>query len=147
MDKELELQYRVHAALDVVEEKCTVSQTSSQDSRDLYIGLLYSTEYHKMYVQTTIIHFECKVESKQYSLFIVCILFASIFHAHRYGYVTNSKIKFIIVVDSSNTALRENDVRTVSTIVFVGVSRIINSQSKLYYSSSFHAIVLFADVS
>lgn len=31
-----------------------------------------------------------------------------------YGYVTNSKIKFIIVVDSSNTALRENDVRTVS---------------------------------
>lgn len=33
---------------------------------------------------------------------------------HSYGYVTNSKIKFIIVVDSSNTALRENDVRTVS---------------------------------
>lgn len=31
-----------------------------------------------------------------------------------YGYVTNSKIKFIIVVDSSNIALRENDVRTVS---------------------------------
>lgn len=35
-------------------------------------------------------------------------------HARSYGYVTNSKIKFIIVVDSSNTALRENDVRTVS---------------------------------
>lgn len=48
LDKELELQYRVHAALDVVEEKCTPSQTSTQDSRDLYIGLLYSTEYHKM---------------------------------------------------------------------------------------------------
>lgn len=48
LDKELELQYRVHAALDVVEEKCMVSQTPSQDSRDLYIGLLYSTEYHKM---------------------------------------------------------------------------------------------------
>ncbi|XP_055320100.1 trafficking protein particle complex subunit 2-like protein [Sitodiplosis mosellana] len=77
LDKELELQYRVHAALDVVEEKCAVGQTPSQDSRDLYIGLLYSTEYHKIY-----------------------------------GYVTNSKIKFIIVVDSSNTALRENDVRT-----------------------------------
>lgn len=30
-----------------------------------------------------------------------------------YGYVTNSKVKFIIVVDSTNTALRENDVRTV----------------------------------
>lgn len=50
LDKELELQYRVHAALDVVEEKCAVSQTQAQDSRDLYIGLLYSTEYHKMYL-------------------------------------------------------------------------------------------------
>lgn len=49
-DKELELQYRVHAALDVVEEKCAVGQAPSQDARDLYIGLLYSTEYHKMYV-------------------------------------------------------------------------------------------------
>lgn len=48
LDKELELQYRVHAALDVVEEKCAIGQTPSQDSRDLYIGLLYSTEYHKM---------------------------------------------------------------------------------------------------
>lgn len=49
-DKELELQYRVHAALDVVEEKCAVGQAPTQDARDLYIGLLYSTEYHKMYV-------------------------------------------------------------------------------------------------
>lgn len=37
-----------------------------------------------------------------------------VFFVFSYGYVTNSKIKFIIVVDSSNTALRENDVRTVS---------------------------------
>lgn len=48
MDKELDLQYRVHAALDVVEEKCAAGQKQAQDSRDLYIGLLYSTEYHKM---------------------------------------------------------------------------------------------------
>lgn len=48
LDNELELQYRVHAALDVVEEKCAVGLTQAQDSRDLYIGLLYSTEYHKM---------------------------------------------------------------------------------------------------
>lgn len=49
IDKEAELQYRVHAALDVIEEKCAGSQSQAQDSRDLYIGLLYSTEYHKMY--------------------------------------------------------------------------------------------------
>lgn len=30
-----------------------------------------------------------------------------------YGYVTNTKIKFLIVVESANTALRENDVRGV----------------------------------
>lgn len=46
--KELELQYRVHAALDIVEEKCAIGITQAQDSRDLYIGLLYSTEYYKM---------------------------------------------------------------------------------------------------
>lgn len=33
----------------------------------------------------------------------------------RYGYVTNTKIKFVIVVDSANTALRENDVRGVGS--------------------------------
>lgn len=29
----------------------------------------------------------------------------------RFGYVTNTKIKFIIVVESSNTLLRDNEVR------------------------------------
>lgn len=77
LDKELELQYRVHAALDVVEEKCAPLSKTTPESRDLYLGLLYSTEIHKIY-----------------------------------GYVTNTKIKFIIVIDSSNTALRENEVRS-----------------------------------
>ncbi|XP_008564094.1 PREDICTED: trafficking protein particle complex subunit 2-like protein isoform X3 [Galeopterus variegatus] len=31
-----------------------------------------------------------------------------------YGYVTNSKVKFVMVVDSSNTALRDNEIRSVS---------------------------------
>uniref|UniRef100_A0A2K6MGT0 Trafficking protein particle complex subunit 2-like protein n=1 Tax=Rhinopithecus bieti TaxID=61621 RepID=A0A2K6MGT0_RHIBE len=30
-----------------------------------------------------------------------------------YGYVTNSKVKFVMVVDSSNTALRDNEIRSV----------------------------------
>ncbi|NP_001279440.1 trafficking protein particle complex subunit 2-like protein [Callorhinchus milii] len=29
-----------------------------------------------------------------------------------YGYVTNTKVKFIIVVDSSNIALRDNEIRS-----------------------------------
>uniref|UniRef100_A0A8C3WDS8 Trafficking protein particle complex subunit 2L n=1 Tax=Catagonus wagneri TaxID=51154 RepID=A0A8C3WDS8_9CETA len=30
----------------------------------------------------------------------------------RYGYVTNSKVKFVMVVDSSNAALRDNEIRS-----------------------------------
>ncbi|XP_032813415.1 trafficking protein particle complex subunit 2-like protein [Petromyzon marinus] len=29
-----------------------------------------------------------------------------------YGYVTNTKVKFVIVVDSSNTSLRDNEIRS-----------------------------------
>ncbi|XP_014444844.2 trafficking protein particle complex subunit 2-like protein [Tupaia chinensis] len=29
-----------------------------------------------------------------------------------YGYVTNSKVKFVMVVGSSNTALRDNEIRS-----------------------------------
>lgn len=76
MDKELELQYRVHAALDVVEEKCQPVVKGIPDGKELYLGLLYSTESHKIY-----------------------------------GFVTNTKIKFILVIDSGNIALRENEVR------------------------------------
>ena len=31
-----------------------------------------------------------------------------------YGYVTNTKVKFVIVVESSNTNLRDNEIRGVS---------------------------------
>lgn len=48
LDKELDLQYRVHAALDVVEEKCAPGLKPTPDSRDLYLGMLYSTEKYKM---------------------------------------------------------------------------------------------------
>ena len=33
-----------------------------------------------------------------------------------YGYVTNTKVKFVIVVDSSNTQLRDNEIRNVSAM-------------------------------
>jgi len=38
---------------------------------------------------------------------------------YRYGYVTNTKIKFIIIVESSNTALRDNEIRNVSALFCV----------------------------
>ncbi|TMW54761.1 hypothetical protein DOY81_000292 [Sarcophaga bullata] len=76
MDKELELQYRVHAALDVIEEKCQPVTKGTPESKEVYLGLLYATETHKIY-----------------------------------GFVTNTKIKSILVIDSGNIALRENEVR------------------------------------
>ncbi|ELU02443.1 hypothetical protein CAPTEDRAFT_111660, partial [Capitella teleta] len=30
-----------------------------------------------------------------------------------YGYVTNTKVKFVLVVESSNTSLRDNEIRSV----------------------------------
>ncbi|XP_063218069.1 trafficking protein particle complex subunit 2-like protein [Bacillus rossius redtenbacheri] len=75
-DAELQFHYRVHTSLDVVEEKLSAAGKGGGDVRELYLGLLYSTEEHKIF-----------------------------------GYVTNTKIKFIIVVESSNTLLRDNEVR------------------------------------
>ncbi|BFG04545.1 trafficking protein particle complex subunit 2-like protein [Drosophila madeirensis] len=77
MEQELDLQYHVHAALDVVEEKCLIGK-GAPESKELYLGLLYSTENHTIY-----------------------------------GFVTNSRVKFIVVIDSSNVALRENEVRAI----------------------------------
>ncbi|XP_023179441.1 trafficking protein particle complex subunit 2-like protein [Drosophila hydei] len=77
VERELDLQYHVHAALDVVEEKCLIGK-GAPESKELYLGQLFSTENHKIY-----------------------------------GFVTNSKIKFIVVIDSSNIALRENEVRAI----------------------------------
>jgi hypothetical protein len=39
----------VHTSLDVVEEKLSSVGKTSGDVRELYLGLLYSTEEHKMY--------------------------------------------------------------------------------------------------
>jgi hypothetical protein len=46
---ELQFQYKVHTSLDVVEEKLSTVGKTSGDVRELYLGLLYSTEEHKMY--------------------------------------------------------------------------------------------------
>ncbi|XP_018573894.1 trafficking protein particle complex subunit 2-like protein [Anoplophora glabripennis] len=76
-DDELNFQYKVLSSLDIVEEKLNIGSKSGSDLRELYLGMLYSLETHKIY-----------------------------------GYVTNTKIKFIIVVDSTNMALRDNEIRS-----------------------------------
>ncbi|XP_007937358.1 trafficking protein particle complex subunit 2-like protein [Orycteropus afer afer] len=76
-EDELKFHYMVHTSLDVVDEKVSALGKALVDQRELYLGLLYPTEDHKVY-----------------------------------GYVTNSKVKFVMVVDSSNTALRDNEIRS-----------------------------------
>ncbi|KAK2161662.1 hypothetical protein LSH36_112g05040 [Paralvinella palmiformis] len=78
-ENELKFYYTVHTSLDVVEEKIqSVGSKSTNDMRELYLGLLYPTEDYKVY-----------------------------------GYVTNTKIKFVIVVESSsNISLRDNEIRS-----------------------------------
>lgn len=43
---ELQIQYEIHSSIDFVEEKL---KTGKKDMRELYLGLLYSTEDHKVY--------------------------------------------------------------------------------------------------
>ncbi|XP_031561998.1 trafficking protein particle complex subunit 2-like protein [Actinia tenebrosa] len=76
-EEELKFHYTVHTSLDVVEEKVSSLTKSSNDPRELYLGLLYPTEDYKVY-----------------------------------GYVTNTKVKFVVVVETANTSLRDNEIRT-----------------------------------
>jgi len=75
--QELHYHYTVHTALDVVEEKLTATGKSAADGRELYLGLLYSTEQHRVF-----------------------------------GYATNTKIKFVIVVEAANVSIRDNEIRS-----------------------------------
>ncbi|KAK3086534.1 hypothetical protein FSP39_019848, partial [Pinctada imbricata] len=84
-DNELKFYYTVHTSLDVVEEKISTVGKNTNDLRELYLGLLYPTEDYKVY--------------------------PSLRYFTIYGYVTNTKVKFVIVVDSTNTALRDNEIR------------------------------------
>ena len=36
-----------------------------------------------------------------------------------YGYVTNTKIKIVIIIDSTNSLLRDNEIRAVSIIIAI----------------------------
>ncbi|XP_032691473.1 trafficking protein particle complex subunit 2-like protein isoform X2 [Odontomachus brunneus] len=72
----LQFHYKVHTSIDIIEEKLSVGNKTTVDTRDLYLGLLFATEEYKIY-----------------------------------GYATNTKIKFVIVLQSSNVSLRENDVK------------------------------------
>lgn len=45
-EDELQIQYEIHSSIDFVEEKL---KTGKKDMRDLYLGILYSTEDHKVY--------------------------------------------------------------------------------------------------
>lgn len=53
IDKEIELQYRIHSALDIIDEKCSALSNKNPDQRDLFLGLLYATESYKMWACQT----------------------------------------------------------------------------------------------
>uniref|UniRef100_A0A7N4P025 Trafficking protein particle complex subunit 2-like protein n=1 Tax=Sarcophilus harrisii TaxID=9305 RepID=A0A7N4P025_SARHA len=97
-EQELKFHYTVHTSLDVVDEKVSAMGKALVDQRELYLGLLYPTEDYKVSLLSR--------------LGIPCVKSMFPNQLHRYGYVTNSKVKFVMVVDSSNTALRDNEIRS-----------------------------------
>ncbi|KAF7996252.1 hypothetical protein HCN44_001884 [Aphidius gifuensis] len=74
----LEFHYKVHTSIDIIEEKLNNGSKVAPDSRELFLGLLYSTEEHKIF-----------------------------------GYTTNTKVKFVVVLQASNASFRDNDVRMI----------------------------------
>lgn len=48
-ENELKFHYMVHTSLDVVDEKISAMGKALVDQRELYLGLLYPTEDHKVY--------------------------------------------------------------------------------------------------
>ncbi|XP_046611187.1 trafficking protein particle complex subunit 2-like protein [Neodiprion virginianus] len=74
----LQFHYKVHTSIDIIEEKLNTGNKMAADIRELFLGLLFSTEEHKIF-----------------------------------GYATNTKIKFIIVLQSTNASLRDNEVRMI----------------------------------
>ncbi|XP_041971592.1 trafficking protein particle complex subunit 2-like protein [Aricia agestis] len=87
-DNELSRQWLVHTALDALEERLAATNTNNTnnanaaraDLRELYLGLLYSTDTHKIY-----------------------------------GYVTNTRIKLVLVTSSislTGSNIRDAEVRT-----------------------------------
>uniref|UniRef100_A0A4W5N714 Trafficking protein particle complex subunit 2-like protein n=1 Tax=Hucho hucho TaxID=62062 RepID=A0A4W5N714_9TELE len=111
VQNELKFHYTVHTSLDVVEEKISAVGKAMADQRELYLGLLYPTEDYKVYPHMIrILYYTC--------LHVFYQIENILLYRHtRYGYVTNSKVKFVIVVDSSNTSLRDNEIRSVSQLL------------------------------
>lgn len=73
---ELQIQYEIHSSIDFVEEKL---KTGKKDTRELYLGLLYSTEEHKVYpfalycLTTIFVLFNMKKYLSAFVNFLQCI--------------------------------------------------------------------------
>eukprot|EP00088_Acartia_fossae_P054824 TRINITY_DN632_c0_g1_i1.p1 TRINITY_DN632_c0_g1~~TRINITY_DN632_c0_g1_i1.p1 ORF type:complete len:141 (+),score=9.83 TRINITY_DN632_c0_g1_i1:43-465(+) len=92
-EQELGFHYSLHTSLDFIEEKLS-STNKGNDHRDLYLGLLYSTEHQRIF-----------------------------------GYVTNTKIKFVIIVnvDATNTNLRDNETRQMFRKLHVAYTNVMSN--------------------
>ncbi|EQB77000.1 trafficking protein particle complex 2-like isoform 2 [Camelus ferus] len=137
-ESELKFHYMVHTSLDVVDEKISAMGKALVDQRELYLGLLYPTEDYKVYPHAwqrvvalqgfalgalpqlrscgTCTDGPLRVCTARRGAFgpprVPCVRSVFPNQLCRYGYVTNSKVKFVMVVDSSNTALRDNEIRS-----------------------------------
>ena len=61
---------------------------------------------------------------------------SSYFPLHRYGCVTNTKIKIIIIIDSTNSLLRDNEIRAVSLLAILTCNFLFHDSCLLRNSHS-----------
>src|SRR5690606_19538739 len=107
----LKFHYIAHTALDIVEEKgialyclnllmagtVATKKSASAAQPDMYLGLLYPMEEYKVYVEPLESH----------------VLVKNFVHSCRYGYITNTKIKLILIVDDTTSEIKEAELRSV----------------------------------
>jgi hypothetical protein len=89
--RELDFHRTVCGCMDVIEERLAASVSkpasgSASEPRDQYLGLLHTPE-------------EFRIEPQEHNVY------------KAFGYVTNTKVKMMIIWDASDTTLRENDVK------------------------------------
>lgn len=93
--KEVAFHHHLHTSLDVIDERTAPGAGPSASGkpeplRDLFLGVLYSTEQHKVF-----------------------------------GYVTNTSVKFVIIIDASNTNIRDNEIRQMFRKLHNGYSNLL----------------------
>ncbi len=101
-DQNLKYWYTIHTSLDVIDEK-----TKKPEFKDLYLGLLYLIEDFRMWADVS----KNWIQFNKLNSLFYCIL--------SYGYVTSTRIKFLIIIETSNQQYHDTEIKIVRPPIWI----------------------------